>query len=378
MAAVLISHSNAPAMSSLFNPYLLGPNHLKNRIVMAPLTRRRAENPDLAATPLMARYYRQRAGAGLIISEGSQVSPRAYGYTHSPGCHSKNQVEAWMQVTDAVHKAGGRIFLQLWHVGPFSHPLLQPDGGLPMSASPVKPVGLVLTSRGRLPYESSRAMTVAEISETIDEFGQAAKNAIQAGFDGVEIHAAHAYLIDQFLMDGTNRREDLYGGSIENRSRFLFEVTGEILKHIDPGRVGIRLSPRPFKEGMGDSDPDRHYGWVVEKLNDYRLAYLHISERMEPETRLKEPERSMLSLYRRIWKGTLISCGGHSPVSAAGVLERGEADLLAFGKPYISNPDLIERIRKEIPLAPADKETFYHGGARGYTDYPDHNGRIPL
>ena len=360
-------------MNRLFEPYETGSIRLSNRIIMAPLTRRRAENPDLAPCPMIAQYYRQRASAGLIISEGSQISPRAYGYTHSPGCYTEAQQNGWKEVTKAVHQAGGKIFLQLWHVGPFSHRLLQPGGQPPLSASPVVPDGLVLTPQGRLPYERSREMTQAEIRETIAEFGQAARLAMEAGFDGVEIHAAHAYLIDQFLMDGTNRRTDRYGGSIENRSTFLFEVVREVLKHLDPGRVGIRLSPKPFKEGMGDSDPERTYGYVVEKLNDHKLAYLHISERLDQKERLAVPGKSVVPLYRKIWEGSLISCGGHTAATAQTMLEQGEADLIAFGKAYISNPDLVERIRQNLPLAEADKETFYHGGARGYTDYPVHS-----
>lgn len=361
-------------MPDIFYDFVLGPLTLPNRIVMAPLTRRRAENPALAPTPMITEYYRQRASAGLIISEGSQISPRAYGYTHSPGCYTEAQLNGWKEVTKAVHQAGGRIFLQLWHVGPFSHRLLQPGGRLPLSASPVVPDGLVLTPQGRLPYERSREMTQGEIRETIAEFGQAARLAQQAGFDGVEIHAAHAYLIDQFLMDGTNRRTDQYGGSIENRSTFLFEVVREVLKHLEPGRVGIRLSPKPFKEGMRDSDPENTYRYVVEKLNDFRLACLHISERLEQKERLADPGKSVVPFYRKIWKGTLISCGGHTVATAKRMLEKGEADLIAFGKPYISNPDLVERIRQNLPLAEANKETFYHGGAGGYTDYPIYSG----
>jgi N-ethylmaleimide reductase len=361
-------------MAEIFEPFIAGSVRLSNRIVMAPLTRRRADNPALAPDAMIAEYYRQRASAGLIISEGSQISPRAYGYTGSPGCYTEAQGNGWKEVTKAVHQAGGKIFLQLWHVGPFSHRLLQPGGQQPLSASPVVPDGQVLTPQGRLPYERSREMTQGEIRQTIAEFGQATQLALQAGLDGVEIHAAHAYLIDQFLMDGTNRRTDRYGGNIENRSRFLFEVVREVLKYAEPGKVGIRLSPKPFKEGMGDSDPERHYGYLVEQLNDFGLAYLHISEKMDQQERRDEPGNSVVPLYRKIWKGPLISCGGHTAESAKRMLENGEADLIAFGKPYISNPDLVERIFRNLPLAEADKDTFYHGGARGYTDYPFYNG----
>ena len=357
-------------MHSLFLPYPMGPLCLKNRIVMAPLTRRRAENGDLAPNELMATYYAQRATAGLIVSEGSQISPLAYGYTGSPGCYSPEQVEGWKRVTTRLHEAGGIIFLQLWHVGPFSHPLLQPDGRPPVSASPVKPTGEVLTPRGRLPYETAREITPEEIRRTVQDFARATRLAMEAGFDGVEVHAAHAYLIDQFLMGGTNRRTDDYGGSVENRARFLFEVVDAVLREAPARRVGIRLSPEPFKEGMDDPDPRAIYGYVVEQLSGMNLAYLHLSEKMEPEERLSRPGKSIVPEYRRLYRGTLISCGGHSLESARDMIDRGEADLIAFGKPFISNPRLAELLKEEHPLAPWDKDTFYHGGARGYTDYP--------
>jgi N-ethylmaleimide reductase len=355
---------------SLFEPFSLGNIQLSNRVVMAPLTRRRANNPALAADDMVALYYQQRATAGLIISEGSQISPQAYGYTGSPGCYTHAQMEGWKKVTDTVHRAGGKIFMQLWHVGPFSHRLLQPGNKAPFSASPITPEGEVLTQEGRMPYESSRAMTKDEIYQTVKDFARAAQNAIKAGFDGVEVHGAHAYIIDQFIMDGTNKRSDEFGGSVENRSRFLFMILDEILKQIPSGRVGLRLSPRSVKKGMEDSTPEETYGYIVNKLNDYNLAYLHISEMMTPELRLENPAHSIVPYFRKIYNGTLISCGGHTLESAHRILENNEADLIAFGKPFISNPDLVERLRTDAPLNDWDKETFYHGGPKGYIDYP--------
>ena len=358
--------------AKLFQPYSIENITLSNRIVMAPLTRRRADNPALAADDMTALYYRQRASAGLIIAEGSQISPYAFGYTGTPGCYTPKQTEGWKKVTDTVHQAGGKIFLQLWHVGPYSHPLLQPGEMAPVSASPVTPEGEVLTSEGRLPYAASRAMTIAEIEQTVQDFARAAQNAIKAGFDGVEIHGAHAYLLDQFIMDGTNQRTDEFGGSKENRARFLFRVVEEILRYVPSFRVGLRLSPKSVKPGMADSTEKETYGYIVEKLNDYNLAYLHISEMMSPEERLDSPAHSIVPFYRNIFRNTLISCGGHSRESALRMLNNDEADLICFGKLFISNPDLPRRLQNQNPLTPWDKETFYHGGPKGYVDYPEY------
>ena len=354
----------------LFQAFQLGGIILSNRCVMAPLTRRRAENPGLVPNDLMAEYYRQRSSAGLIISEGSPVSPRAYGYTHTPGCYTDGQLEGWKKITGAVHDAGGKIFMQLWHVGPFSHKMLQTDGQPPLSASNITPVGEVLTSIGRIEYGEAKAMTHDEIRETVADFGRAARNALGAGFDGVEVHGAHAYLIDQFIMDGTNKRNDQYGGSIENRSRFLFEVLDEIVAHIPASRVGLRLSPKRVRPGMSDSNPELTYGYIIERLNDYQLAYLHISEMIKPEIRASLPEKTFVPHARELYSGTLISCGGHTLESATRMLDAGHADLIAFGKPFISNPDLVHRLKTGAPLTDPDEDTFYHGGEKGYTDYP--------
>lgn len=353
----------------LFEPYQIGDITFSNRFVMAPLTRRRAENHGLVPNDLMAEYYRQRSSAGLIISEGSQISPRGYGYTHTPGCYTDEQLAGWEKVTAAVHEAGGKIFMQLWHVGPFSHRMLQPGGLPPQSASDIVPVGEVLTSVGRITYGEAKAMTQEEISQTVVDFGRAARNALLAGFDGVEVHGAHAYLIDQFIMDGTNKRNDSYGGSLENRSRFLFEVLDEIVTHVPASRVGLRLSPKRVRPGMSDSDPEQTYGSIIERLNDYPLAYLHISEMIKPEVRASFPEKTFVGRARELYAGTLISCGGHTLESATRMLDAGQSDLIAFGKPFISNPDLVHRMRTGAALTPPDEDTFYHGGEKGYTDY---------
>jgi N-ethylmaleimide reductase len=359
--------------TKIFEKYNLAGTILANRIAMAPLTRRRAENPELAANDLIAEYYRQRATAGLIISEGSQISPQGYGYTGSPGCYSQAQIEGWKIVTKAVHEAGGRIFLQLWHVGPFSHRLLQPEGKLPLSASAVQPPGEVLTPAGRLSYEVPMPMTPDEIFQTVGDFGQAAQNAMTAGFDGVEIHGAHAYIIDQFIMDSTNRRTDEFGGHVTNRSKFLFLVIEEILRHLPSEKVGLRLSPEGYRPGLFDSDARNTFTYIIQKLNDYHLAYLHLSEQMKPEERIANPEKSFVKYYRSLYRGTLLSCGGHSAESAQRMLEQEHADLIVFGRPFISNPDLVERMRIKVPLTSPDNATFYHGGAKGYTDYPSLN-----
>jgi len=356
---------------NLFEPFQLSTTTLSNRIAMAPLTRRRAENTALAPTDMIALYYQQRASTGLIIAEGSQISPQGYGYTGTPGCYTPTQIEGWKKVTRAVHAVGGKIFLQLWHVGPFSHRLLQPGEKAPVSASPLTPEGEILTPDGQhVPFESSREITLEEIHQTVKDFARAAENAIIAGFDGVEVHGAHAYLIDQFIMDGTNRRTDEFGGSVENRSRFLFMVLDEILKTVPAGKVGLRLSPKRVRPGMADSNPEETYGYIIEKLNSYNLAYLHLSEMISQEFRTMHPQKTIVPHYRKIYNGTLISCGGHTLETAIEFTDNNYADMIAFGKPFISNPDLAERLKNNAPLTEWDKDTFYHGGAKGYIDYP--------
>jgi N-ethylmaleimide reductase len=356
-------------MEKLFEPYHSGNLSLKNRMVIAPMTRRRAENEHLAPNDLIVEYYEQRASAGLIVTEGSQVSPEGYGYTFTPGCYSDEQVEGWKKVTQAVHEKGGKIFLQIWHVGPYSHPLLQQNGKLPLAASDVKPEGQVLTQEGHKPYVTAKSMDLDEIKKTVEDFGRAAANAKKAGFDGVEIHGAHGYLIDQFLKDGTNKRTDAYGGPVENRARFLFEVLDKVCSSWSPQKTAIRLSPGVNRPGSGDADPDTTYGYVVEKLNEYDLAYLHISEFGNPGFRNDKDQNTLLPKYRKLYNGTLVSCGNYTRESAIRAIDANEADLIAFGKLFISNPDLVERFIRDASLNEPRKDTFYHGGAKGYVDY---------
>jgi N-ethylmaleimide reductase len=356
--------------NDLFAPFDLSGNQLGNRIVMAPMTRRRAENPEHIPVDFSVDYYKQRASAGLIVSEGSQVSPQGYGYTDSPGCYSKEQMEAWKKITDAVHEAGGKIFLQLWHVGPYSHPLLQPEGALPLAASAVKPIGQVLTPEGHKEYVTPKPMTEEEIYQTVEDFGHATMNAKKAGFDGVEIHGAHGYVIDQFLRDGTNLRKDDFGGSFENRSKLLFMIVEKVIESWSADRTGLRLSPTVQRPPHGESDIEGTFGYITEKLNDYQMAYLHISEMIPPEVRLETIDDSILPFYRKLYKGNLISCGGYTRATAEMVLDRGYADLIAFGKLFVSNPDLVKRLSINGPLTEPDTSTFYHGGRKGYIDYP--------
>jgi N-ethylmaleimide reductase len=279
-------------------------------------------------------------------------------------------VQAWKSVTESVHNAGGKIFLQLWHVGPYSHPLLQPGQALPLAASAVRPQGQVLTPEGHKDYVTPRAMTEKEIFQTAEDFGKAAKKAKDAGFDGVEIHGAHGYVIDQFLRDGTNKRKDEFGGSIENRSRFLFLVLRKVIDAWSADRTGIRLSPAFQRPGSGDSNPEAVFSSIVERLNDYGLAYLHISEMISPEDRAGGGDKVVTPYYRKLYHGTLISCGGYARETAIAAVDSGETDLVAFGKPFVSNPDLAERLKTDAPLNAPDKSSFYHGGTKGYIDYP--------
>lgn len=352
----------------LFTPLELGPLHLPNRLVMAPMTRNRA--PDCVANPLMAEYYAQRAGAGLIISEGSQVSPQGVGYPATPGIHSDEQVAGWRQVTDAVHGAGGRIFLQLWHVGRVSHSSMQPDGALPVAPSAIAcGVGEAVTYEGMKPFETPRALALEELPGIVADFARGARNARAAGFDGVEIHGANGYLLDQFLRDGSNQRDDAYGGPVENRARLMLEVTEAVCDAWSPDRVGIRLSPlQPFND-MRDSDPEATFSYVVGQLNRFDLGYLHVTEMGSEQPGVAGPPFD-LHLLRRLWHGIYITNSGYDKARANAALAAGDADLIAFGVPYIANPDLDVRFARDAPLNVANPDTFYGGGAEGYTDYP--------
>jgi N-ethylmaleimide reductase len=355
---------------NLFTPVRIGAVELKNRIVMAPMTRNRA-GEGLAPTELNVTYYAQRASAGLIVTEATQVSPRGIGYPATPGIYTDAQVAGWKRVTDAVHERGGKIFLQLWHVGRISHPSLQPDGELPVAPSAVAADGNGMTYEGPKPFVTPRALATAEIPGVIAEFANGALLAKRAGFDGVEIHAANGYIIDQFLEDNTNLRTDAYGGSIENRARFLLEVTEAVVGVWGADRVGVRLSPRGTFNSMRDSNSEATFSYAVSQLDRFGLAYLHLVEPIGgPMAAGLQPGERLTPRLRGLFHGPLVANGGYEKASAEAALEGGEADLVAFGVPFIANPDLPERLATNAPLATPDRATFYGGDARGYIDYP--------
>jgi N-ethylmaleimide reductase len=359
----------AKAGSDLFRPVHLGPYELANRIVMAPLTRSRA-GEDGVPSSLMAEYYAQRASAGLIIAEGTNISPQARGYAFTPGIYDDAQVEGWRQVTEAVHARGGRIFPQLWHVGRVSHPLLQPGGALPVAPSAIRPEATAFTAAGFQPCVTPRALATDEIPEIVERYRQATRNALAAGFDGVEIHAANGYLIEQFLRDSTNHRTDAYGGSRENRARLLLEVTEAVAGVCGGARVGVRLSPVAPVNGAGlDSDPAGTYGHVVERLNAFGLTYIHVIEGATQGPR-EVPGGFDLQMLRRSFNGLYMANNGYDLALAIEARRRNYADLISFGRPYIANPDLVERLRIGASLNLPNRATFFGGGAAGYTDYP--------
>ena len=361
---------------SLFSPVPLGPLTLRNRVVMAPMTRSRAGAGNVP-TPLTVAYYAQRASAGLIVSEGAQVSPQGVGYANTPGIHTDAQVAAWRAVTDAVHAEGGRIFLQLWHVGRVSHPSMQPDGGLPVAPSAVAPQGRVYTSTGPQPFVVPRALDRAELPGVVAQFAEGARRSREAGFDGVEVHGANGYLLDQFLRTGSNRRDDDYGGPVQHRARLLVEVVEAVAAAWEPGRVGVRFSPTSPFNSMHDDDPIDTFGHAAAALDRFGLAYLHVIAPVAgPAVVPGAPD--VVPEIRRRFRGPLIVNGGYDGPSAEAAVASGAADLVSFGVPYISNPDLVERLAIGAPLAPADRATFYGGGARGYTDYPTRAGAAEL
>ncbi|MGO9135338.1 MAG: alkene reductase [Methylovirgula sp.] len=354
--------------SLLFSPFRLGDLDLPNRIVMAPLTRNRATHGTGAPNDLNAEYYRQRASAGLLITEATQISQQGQGYAWTPGIYTPAQVEGWRKVTNAVHSAGGRIVIQLWHVGRISHTSLQPNGAAPVSSSAIKANAQTFIESGFVEVSEPHALTIEEIAGVVRDYQTAAENAKAAGFDGVEIHAANGYLIDQFLKNGVNKRTDAYGGSIENRARFAFEVTDTILKVWDPKRVGIRISPvSPFNDAV-DSDPEKIFFHLAEGLSRRGLSYLHAVEGSTGGPRDERPF-DYLGL-RKLFSGAYMANNGYTLELAIEALKENRADLIAFGRPFISNPDLVERLRRNAPLNPLDQATLYGGDAKGYTDYP--------
>jgi N-ethylmaleimide reductase len=354
----------------LLTPVQVGRYNLPNRMVMAPLTRNRARAGDVPYE-LHARYYAQRASAGLIISEATQVLPQGKGYPSTPGIYSAEQIVGWQLVTNAVHAQGGRMFLQLWHVGRISHPDLQPNGELPVAPSAIAPQGMATTFTGEKPFITPRALERDEIPGLIEAYRQGAANALAAGFDGVEVHSANGYLLDQFLHDGSNQRTDEYGGSIENRARLLLEVVDAVVGVWGGDQVGIRLSPTGTLNTISDSNPEALFSYVVNALNRFNLAYLHLVEpRLDnPEMRDKTKDLGT-HFFRSIYNGRLISAGGYDRETGNAVLEAGDADLIAYGRWFISNPDLPLRFAVNAPLTPYDRSSFYGGDEHGYIDYP--------
>lgn len=354
-------------MSKLLSEYTLGPHRLKNRTVMAPLTRCRADAATRVPTPVMVEYYRQRAGAGLIISEATVVTAKGVGYPATPGIYSDEQVLSWKRVTDAVHAAGGLMYLQLWHCGRVSHSSFL-GGELPVSSSEAAIQGQLYTPTGMQPFETPRALTLEEVRQVPALFAEGARRAKEAGFDGVEIHGANGYLIDQFLRDGVNRRADVYGGSVANRGRLMVEVAEAVSRVWGADRVGLRLSPSGTFNGMSDSDPIRHFSAFAEMASDLKLAYLHVVEGDESDRRHGGTLVDSMVL-RKKFKGTFLSCGGYNQASAEAAIESGRADLIVFGKLFIANPDLPRRFRDGKSLNAWDESTFYGGGEKGYIDY---------
>ena len=362
----------------LFSPLQVGPYRLSHRVVMAPLTRMRAEKPSLAPRPLNAEYYGQRATpGGLIIAEASPVMATGHGSPGTPGIYSEAQIKGWRGVVDAVHAKGGLIFLQLWHVGRVSHSSFQPGGVLPVSSSAVPiSASLKTMTADRKPsvYETPRALETNEIAGVVDGFRQAARNALRAGFDGVEIHGANGYLIEQFLQSHTNVRTDQYGGSIENRARFLMEIMQAVIGVWGADRVGVRLSPYGVANDSGESDPMPLYTHVIKSLDPLGLAYLHFVEPRSSGAGRAEVNHqnvpSAMVLFRPIWNGVLISAGGFTGETAEAAIAAGHADAIAFGRIFISNPDLPRRLKHGFPLTPYNRATFYGGEEAGYTDYP--------
>ena len=362
------SSTTNTSTSDLFQPVKFGPYTLHNRIAMAPLTRSRAQKDDIPSL-LAPEYYEQRSTAGLIIAEATQISPQGKGYAFTPGIYNDAQVEGWKLVTSAVHKADGRIFLQLWHVGRISHPDLQPNGVLPVAPSAIKPEGKAFTEGGFVPFVTLRALDLEEIPGIIEQYRVAAQYALDAGFDGVEIHGANGYLIDQFLRDSTNHRTDAYGGSLENRTRLLLEVTAAVVAVWGADRVGLRLSPVSPANDIADSDPQTLFTYVVDQINQFGLLYLHIVEGATGGPR--EVENGFdLQILRRLFKGIYIANNGYDRKLAVKARDENLADIIAFGRPFISNPDLVERLQSGTPLNALDPATLYGGGAKGYTDYP--------
>lgn len=354
--------------NTLLSNFSMGDLQLKNRMVMAPMTRNRAGEGNVP-TELMAEYYRQRSGAGLIITEASQISPQGVGYPATPGIYSKEQVEGWKVVTNAVHEKGGKVFIQLWHVGRISHSDFH-NGQLPVAPSAIKAAGQAFTYEGLKDFETPRALELEEIKSIVADYKIAAENAKEAGFDGIEIHAANGYLIDQFLTDKTNHRKDEYGGSNENRARFLFEVLDAVCEVWPNNRVGVRLSPSGLFNDMGDSDPRSLFVYVIEKLNAYNLAYLHLIEPLMPIDEYPQLVKDVASEFGKLYQGVRMANGGFTKDSGNLAIAEEKTELVSYGVPYLANPDLEKRFELDAELNFPNQDTFYGGNEVGYTDYP--------
>lgn len=363
----------------LFSTIKLGQLTLDHRVAMAPLTRSRAGQPGNVPTPMNVEYYRQRAGAALIISEATQISQQGQGYAWTPGIHTDEQVRGWKAVSDAVHAEGGHMFLQLWHVGRVSHPVFQPNGGLPVAptAQPVPGKTFILNELGEGVWGDvpvPQALDLAGIEAIIADYRKAARNARLAGMDGVEIHAGNGYLLDQFINSASNQRNDRYGGSIENRARLLLEVVQAVTEEVGAERVAVRLTPMGRFMGMGDDTPEQTFGYIVAKLNDWNLAYLHLVEPMMVGTVLDQDTDprwdAIIRQLRSAFNGVLMLAGGYTGDTAEQAIAEGRADLIAFGRPFIANPDLPARLHGRTELNPADGASFFGGDAKGYIDYP--------
>jgi N-ethylmaleimide reductase len=365
-------------LTKLFTPTKVGPYEIGHRVVLAPLTRMRASKGDIP-NDLMAEYYSQRTSkGGLLIAEATPVSRQGYGYNKAPGIYDDSQIAGWKKVTDAVHAKGSRIFLQLWHVGRQSHSDLQPNNAAPVAPSAIRAKGHAYSDDGPLEFSEPRALALDEIPSIVETFRAGSVRALKAGFDGVEIHGANGYLPDQFLQDGSNKRTDTYGGSIENRARFLLEVTEAAVYVWGGNRVGVRLAPSGTYGDMHDSDPERTFGYVAERMNQYGLAYLHVIEpRIKGIDLIRDEEPIAARHLRRIFDGPIIAAGGFTQQSAETILGAGDADLVAFGRYFISNPDLPDRFRTGAPLTPYDRQRFYGGDHRGYTDYARYGETAP-
>lgn len=352
-------------MKDIFQPYGLGEILLSNRLVMAPMTRNRADANGVV-TPMMVTHYQQRASAGLIISESAPISPQAIGYPFTPGIFTSAQVQGWRKLTDAVHQAGGHIFVQLQHCGRISHPSFQPENTTPVSASALHPEGQAITYQGMQDYVTPRSLPMEEISDLIEQFRVAAKMAQKAGFDGIEVHGANGYIIDQFLRDGSNQRHDGYGGNIENRMRLLNEILDAVIGVWPATRVGVRLTPENTFNSMSDSDPQSHFAYILQKLSLRGLAYAHVLEG-DMMTKQKNVDYSAL---RSHYNGVYLANNGYDLELAQRAVESGHADLIAFGTAFLANPDLVRRYKENLPLNQPDYSTFYAGDEKGYNDYP--------